>query len=580
MKVEFNKKQENPFFGMSNTLRLFQNGAKGIPTLLEVAWKEADTQEKKELFWSLLFSFGDIANRQHLGFESKVDNGGFAQREYFRDILPWMWRKVQSEGLDSHRFLELVVDYTTLDNLLAARVRTKKKTTKVEKVINMIDVFGVENLVPVLVKMYRGSAFDKYRVARFLVGYTFNRRENMLPQTKVTMASRKALLTAFCEAVGISINQYKEWKREFMLEANLFSTGAIKQMDRESFIDWLGKLPGNARFRVRNKLFNERWATQAQWYKEWETYKEGKQAEQRVLQTKIDQGLGTDEDVVKLAKVKKEAKVNTVDKSFEEAFNSMLAGSADRLTMQPLLDKVNLNYNTLVIADTSGSMSGKPLNFAAFMATICLLKNPDAEGSEVMGMFSNTCKFVTGNTTGVDRKNMLLRGQTQHLHGAIVDRTKDFKTNYERVRSILHGHERGGTNVASIATTITKWVQEDSQAVDILSNYPIWTVISDGEFNNSSSNIQSLLVAQKEVAKATGFEPFVLIIDVARYTSADIRNFEGADNVMIVPPSPGNIELILNNFKDIDVRDPYVALNGVHRSNRYAPVRYWANHSA
>ena len=41
------------------------------------------------------------------------------------------------------------------------------------------------------------------------------------------------------------------------------------------------------------------------------------------------------------------------------------------------MNKVNLPYNSLVIIDSSGSMSGKPFLYAAFIAAVCLCKHPD-----------------------------------------------------------------------------------------------------------------------------------------------------------------------------------------------------------
>lgn len=586
MKVQFNQKQENPFYGMSNTLRMYQNGSKGMSASLDSAYKEARTKEQKELFWSLLFSFGDVANRQHTLFEVKVDNGGHAQREYFRDqVLPWAWNKVQADGLDSHRFLELVVEYTTLDNLVAARVVTKKKTKQVTKVINMIEVFGIENIVPVLVQMFHGSQFDQYRVARFLVGYTFNRRENMLKETIANMESRKRLLSAFVEASGLgTVDAYKAWKRNFTMESNLFSTGKILDYEREEFIKLIESMPGNARFRVKTKMYNEKWAKLSEWFDQWENHKEKAQAEQRVLEEKVKTGKADETDLVRLATVKKQAKVNASAKSFEEAFNSIVHHKFDRVAIQGMLDKVSLDYNTLIFADVSGSMQSnwggmpyQPIEFAAFMATICLMKNPDAEASNLLGMFAYGTEIVTGGTTGKTRKNALLNGRTKELKGALVDRTASFETNFRKIRSILAARSGGSTNVASIFEYVAAWAKQDPSAVDMLSMYPVWTLISDGEFNNKASVLQSIQVGQRKLEQIIGFAPFVLLIDVAKNSSADIRQFEGASDIMMIPPQPGAIEQVLMNFRDLDVRDVFTPLLGIYRSDRYAPVRDWVS---
>lgn len=52
---------ENPFYGMRNTLSLFQSAGKGNVTesILSACKAEAKTKEQREMFYSLLFSIGD-----------------------------------------------------------------------------------------------------------------------------------------------------------------------------------------------------------------------------------------------------------------------------------------------------------------------------------------------------------------------------------------------------------------------------------------------------------------------------------------------------------------------------------------
>jgi hypothetical protein len=62
LKVELNKKSENPFYGMKGCLQIYQNASKGMvnPTMLDHAWLEAKNDiEKRKMFFSLLFSIGD-----------------------------------------------------------------------------------------------------------------------------------------------------------------------------------------------------------------------------------------------------------------------------------------------------------------------------------------------------------------------------------------------------------------------------------------------------------------------------------------------------------------------------------------
>ena len=77
IKVEFNKKNENPFYGCSNCLRLIEQAAGTVTySMLDAAWNEvAQDLEKRKMFFSVLFSIGDITGRQHNIFgKKKVDN--------------------------------------------------------------------------------------------------------------------------------------------------------------------------------------------------------------------------------------------------------------------------------------------------------------------------------------------------------------------------------------------------------------------------------------------------------------------------------------------------------------------------
>ena len=91
IQVELNKVNNNPFFGCSNCLEIF-NSTSISEHKLNTAWNEVrDSKEKREMFFSLLFSIGDITNRQHNIFKNKkVDNGGNARREDFYLITNWL----------------------------------------------------------------------------------------------------------------------------------------------------------------------------------------------------------------------------------------------------------------------------------------------------------------------------------------------------------------------------------------------------------------------------------------------------------------------------------------------------------
>ena len=89
LKVELNKKSENPFFGLRNSLEFYQNASKGIVNIhnLNNVWNEVrGSKEHREMFFSILFSIGDITARQHNIFgKSKSERELVSSREKRRE---------------------------------------------------------------------------------------------------------------------------------------------------------------------------------------------------------------------------------------------------------------------------------------------------------------------------------------------------------------------------------------------------------------------------------------------------------------------------------------------------------------
>lgn len=83
VQVKLNKSNDNPFYGLRNCLKLFQSVGNTIDaSLLDACWSEVrGNKEHKQMFFSLLFSIGDITARQHNIFKGvKKDSGGNANR--------------------------------------------------------------------------------------------------------------------------------------------------------------------------------------------------------------------------------------------------------------------------------------------------------------------------------------------------------------------------------------------------------------------------------------------------------------------------------------------------------------------
>ena len=602
IQVKLNKSNDNPFYGLKNCLKLFQSVGNTIDaSLLDACWLEVrGNKEHKQMFFSLLFSIGDITARQHNIFKGiKRDSGGNANREGFQVVLDWMWNKHQSQFV---KFLEagLFNEYTCFDLLFRNRVQTK--CSRVVRIHNLFaEAEYREVIANYLYKVINGNnPFNKTLVAKFLTLPRVSKRSDhnkMLPETKKVMEDKVKLLIMLSELMGweYEVNEgyanfkgYRKWRKDYNgdLESVLFSTGKINEFDKQSFIDWFDKLPSQARFRVKNRILyskvkdteKAKYPKFQPWLTKWEKYKESKQTEQRVLEEKVRQGQATEEDKIKLKKVAKQAKVNTGATNFKELYNDICNGNVDKLKLETFMTKVNLPYNSLVIIDDSGSMSGKPFNFASFLASVCLCKNPDDDGRNLLGFFNSHSHWHTC----IDRKNnsvnSFIRSETVKVKQTpFVDPKKSFYDNYQSIKNFCSAvFQGGGTSISRIPDDLHKECQKNPQILDALKNYPVWTIISDGEWNSLYTPEASMNDFMMKCQRYFGFKPYIVAIDVDGgwgFRSASINRFEGIENMIYIPANVAQIEQFLTNFKDMDIMDVYTPLQSLFRSNRYDIVR-------
>lgn len=603
VEVKLNNSNENPFYGMRNCLTLMQSvGGNITPAMLDNAYKECKTKEQRAMFYSLVFSIGDITARQHNIFKGKKkDSGGNANREGFAVVLSWMWANHKDQFL---KFLNagLFEEYTCFDHLLRNRVQTKGK--KVLRVHNILAVAEYRTAIAEhLYAVIKGNnPFNKMLVAKFLTLPRLTKRaghKKMLPETKKVMEDKVKLLIELSQMMGwefdvtptvANFKGYRAWRKEYngSLESVLFSTSKIKEFKKGEFRDWLNKLPAQARFRVKNRLLysklkdteNLKWPKLKQWYEEWEAYKAAIQHEERILEEKVRQGQATEEDVELLKKVKKNAKVTVGATNFNEIYDQICNGTVDPLRIESFMGRVNLPYNSLVIMDDSGSMRGAPFNFAAFIAAVCLVKNPDDDGRNLLGFFNNSTHWHTFiNTTIKNSRNSILREVVEKKNPEpFVEPTASFMENYNRIsnfcKSVFQG---GGTNISAIPNGLNEVCKAHPEVLDALRSYPVWTIISDGMWNNLPSPEASMNDFMQRCENYFGFRPFIVAIDIRKGsyygTHLDGNRFSGIKNMIYIPSNPAQIEQFLTNFKDMDVFDIFTPLQSLYRSNRYDVVR-------
>ena len=613
VEVKSNKSNSNPFYGLRNCLKLFECvGGTITEPLLDACWNEVkDNKEHRQMFFSILFSVGDITARQHNIFKGiKKDSGGNANRAGFYVIFDWLRVNHRDQFV---QFLNkgLFNEYTCFDLLFRSRVQTKGA-----KVLKVYDIFADtwyrDKLVEFVYGVINGTnPFNKMLVAKFLTLPRLSKRaghKQMLSQTKMVMENKAKFLVELSKLMGweysvkgtyANFKGYREWRKQYngSLESVLFSTGKIKEFDKTQFLDWFDKLPSQARFRVKNRILYSKkkvlytdetlskdleeelpkYPKLQEWYAEWEKYKESKQAEQRVLEEKVRQGQASTEDVAKLEKVKKQAKVNVGATNFTELYNQILSGRVDKLKLEAFIqNKVNLPYNSLVIIDDSGSMWGRPFHFASFLAAVCLVKNPDDDGRNLVGLFGkNTRWFSYIDKISNDTPNFLLRSQmAKAAHKPFVNPINSFLENYDNITAFLRASFGGGcTDISSLIRSIKAALTSMPQLVDALKVYPVWTIISDGEWNNLPSPEASVNDLLRQCEQVLGFRPYIVAIDVTRNDRVNAERFSGIDNLMYIPSNPAQIEQLLTNFKDMDVFDVYTPLQSIFRSNRYELVR-------
>lgn len=599
MKIQLNNNSSNnPFYGMRRCLDILNNVDKVdmSTSLLDAAYKECDTPEKIKMFWCLIFSIGDITNRHHNIFgKRKVDNGGNANRNAWDTILQWMWSRHPDQFC---KFLNagLFNQYQCFDSLFKSRVKTVKGKV-ISQRCTFLDKEYCNTLLAYVVKVINGkSTFDKMLVAKFLTLPRFSKRKGhnkMLPETRQCMEAKAAFLVRLSKLMSweyevkgniCNFKGYRKWRRLYNtnLESVLFSTGKINEFDEVQFTEWFDQLPALARQRVMVRVSkSKKWEKFIPWIANWKTFKEEKQKEQRVLEEKVRQGTASLEDKVKLEQVKKEAKVTTGAVTFRDLYKQICNGKIDELKLESFIqNKVNMPYNNLVIVDASGSMCGAPFNFATFIASVCLVKNPDDDARSMLGMFSNRTHWYTHIDARCDTEspNSFWRRTvaTPIAPRPFVNPELPFIDNYRNINDFMNAmFDQGYTNITSLFDSIKSLLEQHSSVLDGFKSYPVWTIISDGEWNNLPSPEASVNDLLTRCERELGFKPFIVAIDIAPESSlkVGIDRLSGIENLIYIPANPAQIEQFLCNFRDMEVFDIYTPLQSLYRSNRYELVR-------
>ncbi len=497
------------------------------------------------------------------------------------------------------KFAKLAFQYAGGQFIFDARVKTTKiskrvKTSSVEQVINMPNVWGIDVAGDLACEMIRAGGMASYIVFKWVVIPRFSASRR--PETKAVNNTKRELVQYISDKMGygytgVNFFGFRAAKREHSVnfESTLFSSKAVLDMDREQFTTMLQSLPSDARLRVKTRIFRDesKWVSKAgetlkSWYEHWENYKKSAQTEVRILQQQANDASTTqerDEAEAKLAIAKKEAKVNHGAKSTSNFFENWFAGKAnDELALESFMDTVELPCNFLLCMDDSGSMNGLPSDMATFLATLFFRNNPDAASSDFMITFSNTARFfnkITHRSSG--GRGLMGGGRVASANEALHSPSFSFMENWQRLREFYHAISVGsGTNVNSVARRIAQAIEQDEDVRDALMVYPVWLMVSDGNFNNGPSAGASLGEMLRTCEEKLGFRPYIVLMDVSKYggqSAGKAQQFAGLENVSVMPPNPENLAMLLSNFNPTGVFDIYTPLQSIATTNRYQVVR-------
>ena len=129
-------------------------------------------------------------------------------------------------------------------------------------------------------------------------------------------------------------------------------------------------------------------------------------------------------------------------------------------------------------------MTGAPYNFATFLASIMLVKNPDDFGRNMLFTFSHGCRLhsaINLESDGIQSNRFWGRCNSRQIPSQpFVIPEKSFKENYKRIDSYMRAaFQSGGTYPETIATWFAQEFKSNPDLIDELKNYPVITIISD-----------------------------------------------------------------------------------------------------
>lgn len=419
------KFKDNPFYGMESMLNAFQQLPKvgshpsksTVVRYLTEAYKECVNDQQKELFYCLIFSLGEIANRNHNLFKKKgfkqVENGGSSLRKLFFYCLEWMLSYDNNTKEQFYKFIPIIGEYTNLGNLFLYQLRTDRFKGTVTEVMKLpIDIEQVTDYIAFTLKDAKTTDATHTLWAKFLPRPEFHKRtrKKVVLEGKAEYLSKKLnkplsvgdkfsikstrqestlekeaweynLIAALSKKMGWEVISHakntefvglKNYKKKYLVnsESKLFSQKGILEFEKEKFISWVDSLPSGSRYNVQRRLLNKegnsfvstnKWITNngedlAKWYLEWQNRKLDAQKALASLSDEDKKSMTAKE----LKTLEKSAKVNTAGDTIVTILAKLLKGNFSQteaeIVSNAIMNLIKLNVPVLIFADVSGSM--------------------------------------------------------------------------------------------------------------------------------------------------------------------------------------------------------------------------------
>lgn len=614
-------------------LRVAKNKSdKEIHSYLDKAYSEVKKHDMVLLLERVMLHMGDISRQHNLfkefGITSKT--GGAQERAIFRSCLRW-WAMNLPESFKSN--LRVFAEFTLYENLMYYQITTDRFKGSI---LNEEILFPIPEAVHdflatqirngkdtnLIAKHLPKYSTGKNRVGKYLIRKKKGKLESATsfewkvpkknwvkvngvevkpestitvklgdiityPRTKQgkTLEKQKYVnswISSFCEVMGWSLKDYKEFRKKQNTPEQKFSSKEITKIAKSEFFKMLDGLTSGQRFRVAkmlaakdgNKLTaRDKWGDLGAWYIEWET-------NQSKVADKLRVAAESGDETAKVALMKelkvKSTGIQTID-LLVEMFKGQMTPMQIDTTYQSMIEKMDLIANVFPIVDGSGSMDsaidykGTRISNRAIAYSMLIAfstRNPVEAFRNTYGWFSSnfsicgTSKFVDDRPNPYVNRSSYRKPVKEHQ---TISPGKTFTENYEAIRSSDPG-EVASTNMFASVEHFVALVKDGKFHLEDLPTALLY--ITDMENNTGKSPKEAIILAN-----SIGWNPLLIFWAIQDASSSTKNQFKDVKNALFVSGfNEGVLSQILRGIKTGAV-DPQLELWSIFEDARYSVLK-------